>query len=236
MSLLTLRPLVAKQPNYLINLLRSRLSPKTLSTSQVLLRYYADKSHTQQSLSKSEERTDISTDVRPLGERVKENTKTASYMGVIVLGIGVTGIMFYAIFRELFSSNSPQNIYSEALDRCANDPRVQDSLGAPIKGFGEETRRRRRTHVAHSTYEKNGILYLRMQFYIQGIRNKGTVHLEMKQNNSGKFEYRYLFVQLDYYPHTTIILEDNRLQQDSHLSSQPSSLSSDLSSYGSLLK
>lgn len=63
-------------------------------------------------------RTDVSTDVRPLGERIKENTKTASYMGVIALGVAVTGIMFYAIFRELFSSSSPNNVYSEALNRC----------------------------------------------------------------------------------------------------------------------
>uniref|UniRef100_T1H5Y6 Mitochondrial import inner membrane translocase subunit Tim21 n=1 Tax=Megaselia scalaris TaxID=36166 RepID=T1H5Y6_MEGSC len=149
---------------------------------------------------------EVSTDVRPLGEKIKENTKTASYM-IIVLGVGVTGALFYAIFRELFSSNSPNSIYSKALDRVIHEPRVQDALGAPIKGFGEETRRRRRTHVAHSVYEKHGIDHLRMQFYVQGIRNKGTVHLEMRKIN-GNYEYRYMFVQLDHYPRTTIILED----------------------------
>ncbi|KAL5288313.1 TIMM21 family protein [Megaselia abdita] len=161
------------------------------------------------SLTTSRERAEVSTNVRPLGEKIKENTKTASYMGIIVLGVGVTGALFYAIFRELFSSNSPNSIYSKALDRVINEPKVQDTLGAPIKGFGEETRRRRRTHVAHSIYEKNGIEHLRMQFYVQGIRNKGTVHLEMRKIN-GNFEYRYLFVQLDHYPRSTIILEDNR--------------------------
>lgn len=161
------------------------------------------------SLTAAKQRGDVSTDVRPLGEKIKENTKTASYMGIIVLGVGVTGALFYAIFRELFSSNSPNSIYSKALDRVINEPKVQDSLGAPIKGFGEETRRRRRTHVAHSIYERNGIDHLRMQFYVQGIRNKATVHLEMRKIN-GNYEYRYLFVQLDHYPRTTIILEDNR--------------------------
>ena len=39
-------------------------------------------------------------------------------MGVILLGVGVTGVMFYAIFNELFSSNSPQAIYTEALEKC----------------------------------------------------------------------------------------------------------------------
>lgn len=116
----------------------------------------------------------------PLGERIKENTKTASYTGVILLGIGLTGGLFYVIFRELFSSNSPNNIYTAALDRCVNDPQVQDALGAPIKGFGEENSRRRRRHVAHTLYELDGVRYIRMNFYIQGLRNKATVFLEKK--------------------------------------------------------
>jgi uncharacterized membrane protein (DUF373 family) len=45
---------------------------------------------------------------KPIGEKVKENVKTTSYLGVIVIGVGVTAIMFYSIFSELFSSNSPQ--------------------------------------------------------------------------------------------------------------------------------
>lgn len=165
---------------------------------------------TSRSLQESKGRTDLSTDVRPLGEKIKENTKTASYTAIILAGIGVTGVMFYAIFRELFSSCSPNNIYSDALDLVKEDPRVQDALGAPIKGYGEESRRGRRQRVAHSTFERNGVLHVRMQFYVQGIRNRGTVHLESRQTPSGKMEYRYLFMQLDYYPHTTIIIEDNR--------------------------
>uniref|UniRef100_A0A1A9UYL1 Mitochondrial import inner membrane translocase subunit Tim21 n=1 Tax=Glossina austeni TaxID=7395 RepID=A0A1A9UYL1_GLOAU len=154
--------------------------------------------------------TAVSTDVRPLGEKIKENTKTASYVAVIVAGVGVTAIIFWTIFSELFSSTSPNNIYSSALEKVKDDPRVQDAIGAPIKGYGEESRRGRRQRVAHSAYLRNGIPHMRMQFYIQGIRNKATVHLETRENSSGKMEYRYLFVQLDNYPHTTVILEDNR--------------------------
>lgn len=61
------------------------------------------------------------------------------------------------------------------------DPRVQDSLGAPIKGFGEESRRGRRQHVAHSSFDRNGVPHIRMRFYVQGIRNKATVHLESRR-------------------------------------------------------
>lgn len=75
------------------------------------------------------------------------------------------------------------------------DPRVQDALGTPIKGYGEETTRRRRTHVNHAIYVKDGSQHMRMKFYIQGVRNKGVVELDMKmvrsifnQNSSLKFD------------------------------------------------
>lgn len=57
-----------------------------------------------------------------------------------------------------------------------------------------------------------------MKFYLKGSRRKATVHLEMKENEKGKYEYRYFFVQLDEYPGTTIIIEDNRINQSSVLS------------------
>ncbi|KAL4712890.1 hypothetical protein ACJJTC_011960 [Scirpophaga incertulas] len=166
------------------------------------------------SLAKAKERHDISTDVRPIGEKIKETTKTVSYTGVILLGIGVTGVIFFYVFRELFSSNSANSIYSVALEKCKNDPRVEDALGAPIKGYGEETTRRRRTHVSHAVYEKDGVRHMRMKFYIKGIRNKAVVELDMKQNDYGNYVCRYLLVQLDDYSGKTFIIEDNRAELD----------------------
>lgn len=71
-------------------------------------------------ITRNQEKADVSTDVRPLGEKIKETTKTLSYTGVILVGVGVTGFIFYYVFRELFSSNSPNSIYSEALEKCKN--------------------------------------------------------------------------------------------------------------------
>uniref|UniRef100_A0A182WRV8 Mitochondrial import inner membrane translocase subunit Tim21 n=1 Tax=Anopheles quadriannulatus TaxID=34691 RepID=A0A182WRV8_ANOQN len=211
MSLLALRPLLVRQRSLSLSLLRY-----TRPLPSLVCRYSTGNvpNHSSKSLSAGSDRTDVSTDVRPIGERVKENTKTASYMGVILLGVGVTGMLFYVIFWELFSSDSPNNIYSEALERVKEEPRVKDALGAPIKGYGEESRRGRRTRVAHTQYVKDGVEYIRMQFHVQGFRNRGTVHLEKRKTDAGGYDYRYLFVQLDYNPHSPIILEDNRLQQD----------------------
>lgn len=165
-------------------------------------------------LTKTAERAEVSTDVRPLGEKIKETTKTVSYTGVILIGLGATGVIFFYVFRELFSSNSPNSIYSEALEKCKNDPRVEDELGAPIKGYGEETTRRRRTHVSHAIYVKDGIKHMRMRFYIKGIRNKGVVELDMKQNEYGNYQCRYLLVQVDDFTRKTFIIEDNRAELD----------------------
>ncbi|PSN50879.1 Mitochondrial import inner membrane translocase subunit Tim21 [Blattella germanica] len=150
---------------------------------------------------------------KPVYKQVKENAKTASYMGIILAGVGVTAVIFYQIFKELFSSKSPNSVYTVSLQKCCEDPRVIDALGEPIKGYGEETRRGRRRHVSHLFYEKEGISYLRMKYYIQGSRKKGTVHLEMWENEKKDFDYRYLFVQLDDFPRNTIIIEDNRLDK-----------------------
>ncbi|XP_049870390.1 mitochondrial import inner membrane translocase subunit Tim21 [Pectinophora gossypiella] len=177
------------------------------------IRLYATENN-QKGLARSQERADVSTDVRPIGEKVKEATKTASYTGVILVGLGVTGIIFFYVFRELFSSNSPNSIYSQALEKCKNDPRVEDELGSPIKGYGEETTRRRRTHVSHAVYEKDGAKHMRMRFYIKGIRNKAIVELDAKQNDYGNYLFRYLLVQLDDYTGRTFIIEDNRAELD----------------------
>lgn len=98
------------------------LIPMTIGISKFrLVRFQS--SEREKGLTQSQgrgERTDVSTDVRPLGEKIKETTKTVSYTGIIVVGVGVTGIIFYYVFRELFSSNSPNSIYSVALEKCKN--------------------------------------------------------------------------------------------------------------------
>lgn len=145
-----------------------------------------------------------------LGQKVKQSTKDASYLGVILAGLGVTGLMFYTIFHELFSGHSPNSVYSRALERCRADPGVKAALGEPLQGHGETTSRGRRRHVSHMEYIKDGINYMRMKFYIKGSIRSGTVHLEVREDSHKNYEYRYLFVDLDGQPKRTIILEDNR--------------------------
>uniref|UniRef100_H3B9K9 Mitochondrial import inner membrane translocase subunit Tim21 n=1 Tax=Latimeria chalumnae TaxID=7897 RepID=H3B9K9_LATCH len=146
-------------------------------------------------------------------KKVKDAGRDFVYFMVVLVGIGVTGGLFYVIFKELFSSSSPSKIYGEALEKCRIHPEVIGMFGEPIKGYGETTRRGRRRHVSHMEYMKDGLKHMRLKFYIEGSepRLQGTVHLEVKENpNSGKYEFRYIFVDVDTYPKRTIIIEDNR--------------------------
>lgn len=83
---------------------------------------------------------------------VKETTKTVGYSGIVLGGVGVTAVILYYVFNELFSKDSPNSVYAAALERCVKETRVADLLGEPIKGFGEETRRGRRTHVRYKCF------------------------------------------------------------------------------------
>ncbi|XP_004604296.1 mitochondrial import inner membrane translocase subunit Tim21 [Sorex araneus] len=149
----------------------------------------------------------------PTAQRVKEAGRDFTYLLVVLIGIGITGGLFYVIFKELFSSSSPNKIYGKALDRCRLHPEVVSVFGEPLKGYGEMTRHGRRQHVSFVEYVKNGLKHMRVKFYIQGSEpgKQGTVHLEVRENpETGEYEFRYIFVDLDSYPGRTIVIEDNR--------------------------
>lgn len=142
-------------------------------------------------------------------ERIKQTGKDVTYLAVILTGVGVTGVVFYFMFKEFFSSKSPSSVFASALKKCKEDPRIVEALGEPIKGRGEMTSRGRARHVSSIEYENEGRTYLRVIFYLKGSKASATVQCETdKQSDRGSF--RYLFAQLDYYPNTVIVVEDNR--------------------------
>uniref|UniRef100_A0A8C0EKF8 Mitochondrial import inner membrane translocase subunit Tim21 n=1 Tax=Bubo bubo TaxID=30461 RepID=A0A8C0EKF8_BUBBB len=155
----------------------------------------------------------IVTPVLFLSISVKEAGRDFTYFIVVLVGIGVTGGLFYVIFKELFSSSSPSKIYGDALEKCRSHPEIIGVFGESIKGYGEATRRGRRQLVSHIEYVKDGLKHMRLKFYIEGSEpgKRGTVHVEVKENpERGKFEFRYIFVDVDTYPRRTIVIEDNR--------------------------
>jgi len=148
------------------------------------------------------------------GEKAKEGAKTASYSLVILAGLGMCGTVFYTVFRELFSSNSANSLYDKAVADCLAHEKLADLLGEPIKAFGTEPtylyRRHRRTHAfARMHYvDPQGRAGVRIQFYLQGVRNKGTVKLDAREDSGGRMQTRYLVVEI--FLRNTVVVVDNR--------------------------
>ncbi|XP_019942904.2 mitochondrial import inner membrane translocase subunit Tim21 [Paralichthys olivaceus] len=146
-------------------------------------------------------------------QKVKDAGRDFTYLIVVLIGLGVTGGLLYVVFQELFSSSSPNKVYGKAFDKVKSHPEVIGAFGEPIKCYGETTRRGRRQQVSHTEYLKDGLKHMRLRFYIEGSEPglKGTVHSESKENNeTGRYEFRYIFVDVDTYPRRTIIVDDNR--------------------------
>jgi import inner membrane translocase subunit TIM21 len=145
-----------------------------------------------------------------LGQKVQQAGKDATYTGVIIVGVAITGLMFYAIGRELFSGQSPSGVYSRAVKLCTNNEKVKDAIGEPIKAYGEMNRRGRRRFVKSVEYEVDGVKRMQVQFYLEGSQNKGTVFVEVKQDGRGKYQFEYVLLELDSFPRRVITVEDHR--------------------------
>lgn len=172
-----------------------------------------NKSSPEESRGKSVSRFQGGSPQHSSAQKVKEAGRDFTYLIVVLIGLGVTGGLLYVLFQELFSSSSPNKVYGKAFNLVKSNPEVIGAFGEPIKCYGETTRRGRRQHVSHLEYAKDGLKHMRLKFYIEGSEPglKGTVHSESKENpETGRYEFRYIFVEVDTYPRRTIIVEDNR--------------------------
>ncbi|KNC80423.1 hypothetical protein SARC_07211 [Sphaeroforma arctica JP610] len=144
--------------------------------------------------------------------KVVEAGRDLTYLGVIIFGVGLTGVFAYSVFGELFGGSTPNALYSTSVKRIRADERAKTLLGDSIKAYGEETRRGRRRHLTSQEYEVEGEVYLRMRFYVEGERNEGTVHLEVKKKGRTGFEWRYLMIEIpgNGLPSEFVVMEDNR--------------------------
>ena len=144
-------------------------------------------------------------------QKVKEAGKTATYGSFILMGVAFTGGLVWYVANELLFGFSSNAVFSRALDIVKDHDLVQMEIGDSMKGFGEESGRGRRKNVSYAEYTHDGVNYMRVQFYVKGAKGKGTVHTEAVETSRGKFDFRYIFVELDKFPPVQpIIVLDNR--------------------------
>ncbi|RUP44735.1 LOW QUALITY PROTEIN: TIM21-domain-containing protein [Jimgerdemannia flammicorona] len=109
------------------------------------------------------------------------------------------GALTYYILSELMGSQSSTAIFSDALEKARSNPELQDLIGTPMKGHGEPSRNRMRRNRRVSYQIANdmqGNEHLLMRFYVEGPNGEGTGFLEMVKDTVGKWEYKYIFVDV----------------------------------------
>ena len=64
-----------------------------------------------------------------------------------------------------------------ASDKCIKHQKIQESLGNPIKVFGEENGK-----LKHLAYEdEDGLSGLRFQFHLQGSQQRGLAEVDARE-------------------------------------------------------
>ena len=58
--------------------------------------------------------------------------------------------------------------------------------------------------------DKEGRRGMRVQFYLQGSRNRAVAEVDARENESGTMETRYIIVQVEDWLKNNVVVEDNR--------------------------
>lgn len=139
---------------------------------------------------------------------MKKSAQNAFFYSALAVSAAALAGVSYLLFDFFFAADSPQRIYSKALERVRADPECVALLGSPIAGFGEQSRRSRR-HIAHYAYEKEGEKRVRVSFHVKGDKDAGRVQVEMVQKPGEAWQYRYMFLERAGHA-GTVVLVDNR--------------------------
>ena len=139
-----------------------------------------------------------------LGEKAARVTQQSFNLGLMLLGVGLTGTICYVLYLEVFSTDSKYAVFNRAADRVRKDPKCIELLAGSeglhtkreIKAYGEPSwskwSRNRSIASRHET-DRAGIEHIHMHFYVEGPIAKGTVNLHMMKTPGEKeFEYRTL--------------------------------------------
>lgn len=151
-----------------------------------------------------------------LGEKAARTTQQGFNLGLVLLGLAVTGGVATVLWLEVFSTDSKTAYFNRAADRIRADTKCRELLAGEgyhtkreIEAYGEPSWSRwARNRTIASRYEKDraGLEHLHMHFYVKGPVAEGTVNLHMTRREGEEFQYRLL--ALDVPGHQRYYLEN----------------------------
>ncbi|KAI5922603.1 import inner membrane translocase subunit tim-21 [Camillea tinctor] len=147
-----------------------------------------------------------------IAEKASRVTQQSVNLGLVMLGIVLTGGVGYFLYQDVFSPESKTAYFNRAVDRIKKDPGCLALLGEgkKITAHGDETMNKwRRARPISSTLKTDaqGNEHLVMHFYVEGPLNNGSVYVHLiRSAGHSDFEYKYFFV--DVKGHQRIYLEN----------------------------
>jgi import inner membrane translocase subunit TIM21 len=136
------------------------------------------------------------------GEKMARTTQQTFNIGIVLVGVLLTGGVATVLWLEVFSSNSKTAWFDRAADRVRADPKSRELLCGEgihskreIEAYGQPSWSRwaRNRKIASRTEtDRAGLEHLHMHFYVEGPAAKGTVVMHMTRRPGEQFEYRLL--------------------------------------------
>lgn len=127
---------------------------------------------------------------------------------VVAGGAALVSVIFYTLFKVLFSQDSPLKVYEKSLREVKLNSDVVMLIGEPVKGFDE--RKGRGRQVDSEEFQHLGNKHVRVAYGIQGSHGRGQVIAEMAESNSIAGGMEFVFVAVQVPRHRPIFVIDNR--------------------------
>ncbi|CAK7565996.1 MAG: mitochondrial import inner membrane translocase subunit tim21 [Sporothrix epigloea] len=145
------------------------------------------------------------------GEKTARAAQQTFNLGMVVLGVVLTGGVCYFLFTDVFSPKSKVSSFNRAVDRIKADHRITDLLGdsRQIIAHGESTAnkwRRARPIASTEQTDAQGNEHLVMNFHVEGPRAEGMAYLHLLRR-PGQSEFAYQYFYVDVPGHDRIYLE-----------------------------
>ncbi|KOX78768.1 Mitochondrial import inner membrane translocase subunit Tim21 [Melipona quadrifasciata] len=150
-----------------------------------------------------------------LGNQNKRNIDRVPF---IIAAISCFITICFGLY-ECFSDKSEMNIIFSTIDYCNKNPKVTRVLGNPVvlRSSVLEMFSDPQAYIKkYDAFEVNGVQHVKKEFDIMGPIGNATVKLEMQEDESGNFVYKYLYL----YVHRTnrvVVLEDRKQNDDNEI-------------------
>ncbi|CAN6602991.1 hypothetical protein TRVA0_002S01992 [Trichomonascus vanleenenianus] len=144
------------------------------------------------------------------------------------MGVGLSGLVVYYFVNDILLPTSDVQVFNRAKHIIEKDPDCQALLGgSKISAYGEQSENkwaRNRPIASRRGVDTSGREHLLMQFHVEGDLAQGLVRLEMIQSDEknhagiGKFDFRYLVLEVPGHPRLYVIDNTPKIKKRSPLS------------------